>query len=314
MSPPLPISTCIIEDWFHGLYTAVLILTLWVIATGKQPAINASRRSLQVALVVVPYICSTVHAAVNWLWYANAVDDNELPSGPGLLYSLTHIPAWLEATGDTFFCLNILLADCVFIWRCSRIWNRRWQIVILPILATITGAVLAGIIIADQVVARRTSEPFIAAKKSSEFINLSSIYFSLSMATSLTTTLLISLRIFLVQRAASFASPQAHKLFNPIIEILVESAALYSATLLAFVVFNTQKSVNVYYAQNIHAQLAGLAPLLIILRIATGRARPQSDWDTTISFSTTMKFTNPSNSPSVATMVDSASYDCEATL
>ncbi|KAJ7053312.1 hypothetical protein C8F01DRAFT_1260644 [Mycena amicta] len=307
MSPPLPISTCIVEDWFHGLYTAAVFITLWVILTGKQPALNGSRKSIQIALVVLPYICSTIHVAVNWLWYADAVDDNELPTGPGLLYSLTHIPAWLEATGDTFFCLNIFLADCVFIWRCWRVWNQRWQIVVLPILATLTGAVLAGIIVNDQVVARRSSEPFIVAKKSAEFISLSSVYFSLSMATSLTTTLFIALRVILVQRSASSIGARiTTRRFNPIMEILVESAVLYSLTLLTFVALNAQKSVNVYYAQNIHAQIAGLAPLLIILRIAAGKARPQADWSATLNLSTALKFTNPSRSDSLATtMVDS---------
>jgi hypothetical protein len=61
------------------------------------------------------YICSTMHAAVNWLWFSRGVDENELPGGPGLVNSLRHIPPWLEATGNTFFALNILLADSLMV-------------------------------------------------------------------------------------------------------------------------------------------------------------------------------------------------------
>jgi len=56
-----------------------------------------------------------MHTALDWLYFSKAVDDNELPGGPGLLFSLTHLATWIEGVGDTFFCLNILLADCLFV-------------------------------------------------------------------------------------------------------------------------------------------------------------------------------------------------------
>ncbi|KAJ7852673.1 hypothetical protein B0H14DRAFT_2759787 [Mycena olivaceomarginata] len=291
MTPPVPISSLIAENWFNGLYTAAMLVTLWVIITGTR--YTGSRMRWQIALVLASYICSTMHSSLNWLYYSQAVDDNELPTGPGLLYSLTHLKVWIEATGDTFFCLNIFLTDCLFIWRCWVVWNRRWHIVVLPILATISGAILAGFMISDQVVAEQSSEAFTIAKKSADFVRHSTIYFSLSVATSLTTTFLITLRILLVQRMGKNAETGSHRTFNPIMEILIESAALYSATLLIFVVLDVKKDTNLYYAQNIHAQMAGLAPLLIILRVAAGLSRPQEDWSGNLSGS--LKFA-PSHS------------------
>jgi hypothetical protein len=49
-----------------------------------------------------------------------------------------------------------------------------------------------------------------------------------------------------------------YQAFNPIMEILIESAVLYSVTMLTFVVLDVKKDVNVYYAQNIHAQMVRL--------------------------------------------------------
>ncbi|KAJ6620459.1 hypothetical protein B0H10DRAFT_2021686 [Mycena sp. CBHHK59/15] len=292
MTPPLPINSLIVEDWFNGLYTAAVLVTLRVIVSNKNHA--GSRKKWQIGLILASYICSTIHASLNWLYYSRAVDDNELPTGPGLLYSLTHLQTWIEGTGDTFFCLNIFMADCLFIWRCWVVWNRRWTIVVLPILATISGAILAGFIISDQVIALRSLEAFTIAKKSEEFVKLSTVYFSLSVATSLTTTFLISLRILLVQRMSRITGTGSHRNYNPIMEIPVESAVLYSVTLLTFVVLDVKKDVNVYYAQNIHAQMAGLAPLAIILRVAKGDARPHKEWSTT-KISGSLKFA-PSNS------------------
>jgi len=287
----VPISSLIVENWFNGLYTAAMLVTLWVIITGTR--YTGSRMRWQIALVLASYICSTMHSSLNWLYYSQAVDDNELPTGPGLLYSLTHLKGWIEATGVPFFCLSIFIADCLFIWRCWVVWNRRWYIVVLPILATISGVILAGFMISDQVVAVQSSEAFTIAKKSADFVRHSTIYFSLSVATSLTTTFLITLRILLVQRMGKDAGTGSHRTFNPITEILIESAPLYSATLLTFVVLDVKKDTNLYYAQNIYAQMAGLAPLLIILRVAARLSRPQEDWSGNLSGS--LKFA-PSHS------------------
>jgi hypothetical protein len=56
-----------------------------------------------------------MHAALQWEYYSHAVDDNELPGGPGLLNSLSHLDPTLEAIMDSFYILNILMADFVFV-------------------------------------------------------------------------------------------------------------------------------------------------------------------------------------------------------
>lgn len=126
----------------------------------------------------------------------------------------------------------------------------------LDINSSHSSPVLAGLIVSDQVIATSSKIAFTVTQKTEEFVTLSTVYFALSIATSLTTTLLISLRIGLVQRAAKKAGIAKRNTYNAVIEILVESAVLYSATLLIFVVLNTRKNINFYYPQNIHAQVA----------------------------------------------------------
>ncbi|KAJ7852675.1 hypothetical protein B0H14DRAFT_3657742 [Mycena olivaceomarginata] len=168
MAPPLPNSSLIVEDWFHGLYTAALLVTFCTISEYRDFDWIHSRSNLNYTFPI------SYQQVVFWIpekkqdqaCPLGMVDDQELPTGPGLLYSLTHLKVWLEGTGDTFFCINIFMADCLFIWRCWVVWNCRWPVVVLPIFATIAGAVLAGFIISDQVspikweccVARRLSQ------------------------------------------------------------------------------------------------------------------------------------------------------------
>jgi hypothetical protein len=88
------------------------LMHIWTVTSKHY---TRSQRTWRTALVLAAYICSTIHAAVNWVYYSQAVNNNELPTGPGLLYSLTHIQVWIEGVGDTFFCLNIFMADCLFV-------------------------------------------------------------------------------------------------------------------------------------------------------------------------------------------------------
>jgi hypothetical protein len=103
------------------------------------------------------------------------------------------------------------------------------------------------------VIALKSLEPFTVAKRSQEFVKFSVIYFSLSFATTLVTTLLIALKIVLIRRAIRDGRSQFKS--HSLIELPVESAALYSTTLLIFLVLDVRKNKNVYYAQNIHAQM-----------------------------------------------------------
>ncbi|KIP06254.1 hypothetical protein PHLGIDRAFT_515790 [Phlebiopsis gigantea 11061_1 CR5-6] len=285
----LPISSFIVEDWFNGLYTAAVLVTLWIISFSGH--YGGAQKKYTLAFVVGMYVCSTMHSSLQWQLYSSAINNNEDTDGVKLITSLTTIAPWLEATGDAFFCLNIFLADCLFIWRCWVIWQRRWVIVILPICASITGAVLAGLIVHDQVVGLESDVTYVVVQKTQQFVTLSTAYFALSIATSLATTLLITLRILSVQHATRKAGARTSS-YNAAVEILVESAALYSATLLVFVVLNSRHDINFYYAQNIHAQVAGLAPTLIILRVAAGKSRRDEEWSTTME---SVRFAHPAS-------------------
>ncbi|KAF5348464.1 hypothetical protein D9756_009536 [Leucocoprinus leucothites] len=279
MSAPIPVSSLIVEDWFHGLYTAGLLLTLWVIVDNR--SYDYGRKIRLIALIISMYICSTMHCALQWFYYSKAIDDNELPGGPGLLNSLTHLAPWIEATGDTFFCLNILIADILFIWRCWVVWQKRWTVVVLPILGTTSGVAMAARFITAQVeLETKPALAFTSIKRMRDYVNFSTAYFALSIGTSLFTTFCIALRIILVQRAAAKATKIRKNPYRAAIEIPVESAALYSATLLIFVILDVTKNVNAFYAQNIHAQMTGLAPMLIVLRVAAGHSRPDTAWST----------------------------------
>lgn len=67
------------------------------------------------ALVFLMFFCSTMHSSLQWFFYSSAVNSNEGTDGVQLIKGLTDLAPWLEATGDAFFCLNIFIADWLFV-------------------------------------------------------------------------------------------------------------------------------------------------------------------------------------------------------
>lgn len=116
-------------------------------------------------------------------------------------------------------------------------------------------AMAARFITAQVELETKPALAFTAIKKMNDYVAFSTAYFALSIATSLFTTFFIALRIILVQRAAYKSTKSRRNPYSAAIEIPVESAVMYSATLLTFVILDVTKNGNAFYAQNIHAQM-----------------------------------------------------------
>ncbi|KAK0434379.1 uncharacterized protein EV420DRAFT_1248273, partial [Desarmillaria tabescens] len=99
------------------------------------------------------------------------------------------------------------------------------------------------------------------------------MYLSFSLGTTLFCTILIIYRIIKVGRSSNSIGA-----YRGVIEILVESASLYAVSLIlwmAFLLHNYEASV---YPEAIYVSITGIAPTLIVGRIASGQARPDDSW------------------------------------
>jgi len=175
------------------------------------------------------------------------------------------------------FVMTILISDLLFIWRCWVIWEKRWLICVIPVLSTVSGTVLAILSVIGQVAVADKRTPGVVPK---HFVALSTPYFILSLVTSLYSTVFITLRVVLVQREMGSlgVKNQYRRQYSQMLEILVESFALNSVNLIAFVILTSQKSIRLDWPQDVQPQIAGIAPTLILLRVALGHARPDTDW------------------------------------
>ncbi|KAK0493967.1 hypothetical protein EDD18DRAFT_1355889 [Armillaria luteobubalina] len=73
--------------------------------------------------------------------------------------------------------------------------------------------------------------------------------------------------------------------FRGIIEIIIESALIYSIALLGYLVFVARDSYAGEYLDILTGFARGIAPTLIVGQVAAGHSRPAESWEGSISSS-----------------------------
>ncbi|KAJ7275984.1 hypothetical protein C8J57DRAFT_1505286 [Mycena rebaudengoi] len=254
-----------VELYMNGLYTVLFFVTLYGMVFKRQ--LHKQNVGVFLALIAM-YILSTMHIVCRWILMRNAFIDNGDTSTTISLY-LLQPPLWLTVLAAIVFTVNTLMADCVLIWRCWTIWNRNWWVVALPICCTLAGAGLGFKSIQEQ--AAYVLNPNLDRTK---FIDFATPYFALSLVTTCLATLLIIFRIITMTERTTRKS----RGYSRIIEIVVESALLYSIAMAIFLPLLVTDSSNDAYAQAVVGQITGLAPTLIVARVTFGLARPDETW------------------------------------
>ncbi|KAJ7864629.1 hypothetical protein B0H14DRAFT_3603088 [Mycena olivaceomarginata] len=236
------------------------------------------KQSLGIFLALIAmYIFSTIHIVCRWILMRNAFIDNGDTSMTTSLY-LIRPPLWLTVLGAVVFTANTLVADSVLIWRCWTIWGRNWWVIVLPLCCTLAGAGLGFRSIQEQ--AAYVINPSLDRTK---FIDFATPYFALSLITTCLATLLIIFRILTMTDHTTRQS----RGYSRVIEVVVESALLYSVAMAIFLPLLVRNSSNDAYAQAVVGQVTGIAPTLIVARVTLGFARPSETWQTpTTVFST----------------------------
>ncbi|KAF8961060.1 hypothetical protein BDZ97DRAFT_1921587 [Flammula alnicola] len=249
----------VVEGFLAGLYTAAFVVTIF----GLYKRRSEGSTLFMLLITALMYLMSMIHFADHWYFARLAyVFHNTGPEG--ILNSLESETFAGEMTGSVAFATNTLLADCLFIWRCWIIWDRNWKVVLLPVLTTLVGTRLN---LANE-----------GALLSQNFIDTGTPYLGLSLATTLLVTIFIMFRIYQVSSELQKQSGGRFSLYTSATEIIVESALLYSVSLLVLMVLIVRMNSNYIYVQNIVAQTTGLAPTLILARISLGLARSSDTW------------------------------------
>ncbi|KAK0473011.1 hypothetical protein IW261DRAFT_1611377 [Armillaria novae-zelandiae] len=248
----------IVYALMHGIYTCVFAVTLRNIFSSKTQ--SGASRYLMVLVIIILYVLSTISFALMWFFVRFGFIDNR-QNVLTVFEGLTAFNNQWNVTQTTVSITGIIctfIADGAMIWRCWVIWGSRWFIVFIPILLLIaeTGNEIDG----DEL---------------SQYgsIEWTTIYLSLVLATTLMCTLLIVYRILSVGGIKA-----GFRTYRGVVEVIVESAALYSIALIIDISLIVRNELSGGYADIITASIKGIAPTLLVGRVAAGHARPNDTW------------------------------------
>ncbi|KAJ7725705.1 hypothetical protein B0H16DRAFT_1471733 [Mycena metata] len=254
-----------VELAFNGLYSGLYILTVYALIYKR--GTYGFNWGIFFALTSM-YILSSIHA-IN---AAVLVQFAFVEHGDTIESSIAYIaqPSLPRALlGVIALTINTMIADFVLIWRCWTIWNRNWKIIVFPLICTFVGAGLGFRGIAAQVafVDNPLSSP-------ATYTNFGNAYFGLILATTTSATSLVIFRIF----KKTEKSMRKSMGYDRVVEVVVESAVLYLVALVVYIPLSVLGMANVSYPQSLVAQLTGIAPTLLVARVAFGLSRPEATW------------------------------------
>ncbi|KAK0214308.1 hypothetical protein IW262DRAFT_1466001 [Armillaria fumosa] len=260
----------IIESLTHGMYTALIAVVLWRIVSSSTP----HQRQIQVlaGISVFMYFMATLHLTLKWFYARRAfITNGETEETRFLSLSDALVaggPLWIPVISSIDTSISVLLADCVIIWRCWIIWSRNWRIIVVPSLCTLCGTIFDVFFLLQQLTPLSDSQgntvPLTPWGGNS--IDWGMAYYSMTLSTTIICTMLIMFRL----SRARAAGTSLHFMPNPyqkVMEIVVESAAIYVLALAVYIPFLGTDSPYSTYPQAILSSVTGIAPTLILLRV-----------------------------------------------
>ncbi|SJL10684.1 uncharacterized protein ARMOST_14075 [Armillaria ostoyae] len=239
-----------------GLYTGILAVTLWNISTTKSRHIGRA----MIIIILLLHITTIIDLSFTW----SEIDSVFVDHGQNLLtkFVVYISPGTVTSIGaGVVGAICSILADSTMIWRCWLVWGRRWLAILLPVIFLISSTVFKII---------GTYKGYVNPYGS---IFGYVIYTSFMLASTLWCTSLIIYRIVTVARAGGGLRDYHH-----VLEVLVESSALYSISLILCIAFLARNDISLIYFDTLAAAARGIAPTLLVGRVAAGHARPDSSW------------------------------------
>ncbi|KAG7440314.1 uncharacterized protein BT62DRAFT_997811 [Guyanagaster necrorhizus] len=266
----------IVHVFMHGIHTCVLLATFWSICTSKVLTCGAARQFM-LLMVVLLYILATLYMAFQWSFTRYAFIDQGQTFWSIFvgLQRVTDRAVTFRLVGGITGCVSTVIADSSMIWRCWTVWGRRWWVILLPILCTIGGTIFDAISVYHVVADTNDNQSDSGSSAYAVRIDWTTLSLSLTLATTLLCTVLIIYRIVTV---AGGKHGSGLRSYRGVIEVIVESAALYSASTVVYMVFVARNELTGAYPNVINASIKGIAPTLMVGRIASGHSRPDDTW------------------------------------
>ncbi|KAF9067591.1 hypothetical protein BDP27DRAFT_1534933 [Rhodocollybia butyracea] len=251
-----------IQTLLYGAYTVVFGLTIWILIWRRPPGRKINQLMLWSSLIM--FCLATMHIGVNYARVFKAfIIFRNAKGGPAVFFNT--LSNFTQVFGSAIYVAQTLVGDSVILIRCYIVWGNRWTVVALPFLLLV-GSTTAGIGLLNTFAHIGVAEIF-TPQLSPWIVS----FFSLTLATNSICTALVAYRIWDINRLViNFYNHS----WSPAIVLVIESGAIYSATLLSLLILYKIESWFQYVLLDAISPIVGLVFSMITVRIALGLTSP----------------------------------------
>ncbi|KAK0479418.1 hypothetical protein EDD18DRAFT_847181 [Armillaria luteobubalina] len=275
LSVDTQINKVMLNALMHGIHTGIVAVTLWTAATRGSNQNYRRPRRIFIFIVLALYFLATCNLYGGWAENVLYFSTSGKCLWEGYKSKCTQGTPTLLTVGISAI-LSTVLADVTLIWRCWIVWGRTWSIVLVPIACTTLAIITRGIITyysSFGPVENMSPRAQHLEHLQKTGVNWAVLYSSSVLATLLWCTIFIVYRILRISGIAA-----GMRVYHRLVEMLVESAALYSAVIVVLLVFEVRSDAAEIYVEEFAISMRGIVPTILVGRIAAGHARPDDSW------------------------------------
>ncbi|KAF9562350.1 hypothetical protein CPC08DRAFT_706724 [Agrocybe pediades] len=254
-----------IEMFLMGIYTIVYGWTIFIYTQRK----DTNRISI-LGVITVIYVLSCIASAVDW--YKN--NQTFVAHGNTMFHAfnfMSNAYSYLDTINHTCHHLVILLADGLLMWRCCIVCTGSRRIAWISCVLWLVEAALSITLVIGDVLRNNTP----SNAKIILLNTLTSALFFTSALTSMMSTFLIAYRIYVASR---FSGASKSRFMN-VIDIVVQSSAVYTLSVLVVAIYDVipyphsksgriSYNMVVDYVGCVALVMIGMMPTLMVARVA----------------------------------------------
>ncbi|KAJ8494720.1 hypothetical protein ONZ45_g13144 [Pleurotus djamor] len=239
------------ESILHGVYAVLIVVVIWLLMNHRtMPLIH----KVMFYAGIVMFVLSSCHLGL----VIQQVTVPEVPiKNAQAQVSIATLQVrhskWSKCS-RSLTSQQLMIGDCILIWRVWAVWNKKWWPTILPILLMLAAAGVRFAVVGDLAgVVKFSSDPSTA----------------LVVANLGICTLLISGRIWYLQRkiGQSLEHSPSRRAYNGVLMLLIESGVLYFFALFISLVLDAVHSEGIHAVLDMQIPIVGILPTLIVLLV-----------------------------------------------
>ncbi|KAF4610152.1 hypothetical protein D9613_010236 [Agrocybe pediades] len=267
----------------NGIYTGVFLVTLYIYLQRERRA--QSRDRIVIGTTTALYASTSLYLLSNWMstsildctkgatridLFLESVTGSDIPLGDQIIGNITSLAVFL-------------LADGLLVWRCFYACGQSFRRSFVPITLLIGETVL--------VISTAVYSCLLATKHSLETTQEVQISNHLTAATlvSVAATSLVSTGVICLEIWRNTSpSSRSRKRYQAIIRVLIESSALYTATVISSAILNFTTTGDVEscftavlvlnFVAGVGQVISGLAPTLMIARLFVSSSQEDTEF------------------------------------